>query len=249
MPLGTRTAFAPELTLPPPYCAVRLRELNDAFSHAVAIAPERGAGTLVYVGRFDLAEFALVLEPDEPLLQARRVFYAGMVALADALAATAPPETAINIEWPDALYVNWGLVGGGRLAWPKTAREDEIPKWLVFGGMIRTASTLGRDPGATPDITALDEEGFADITSGQVVESFARNFMHATDAWQESGLDTVARSYFERFSRESGVRRDIDDNGDLVVRRAGSAQVEREPLLPRLKVPSWLDPASRIPWA
>ena len=87
---------------------------------------ERGAGTLVYVGRFDLAEFALVLEPEEPLRAARRAFYAGMAALADALAATAPPETAINIEWPDALYVNWGLVGGGRLAWPKRAREDEV---------------------------------------------------------------------------------------------------------------------------
>lgn len=249
MPLETRTAFAPELTLPPPYRAVRLRELGDAFSHAVAIAPEQGAGTLVYVGRFDLVEFALVLEPDEPLRQARRVFYAGMAALADALATAAPPETAINIEWPDALYVNWGLVGGGRLAWPKTVSEGDAPPWIVFGGMIRTASTLDRDPGATPDITALDEEGFSDITSGQVVESFARNFMHATDTWQESGFGPVARSYFERFPRASGVRRDIDDNGDLIMRRTASGQVEREPLLPRLNEPSWFDPANKGPWA
>jgi len=249
MPLETRTAFAPELTLPPPYRAVRLRELGDAFAHAVAIAPEHGAGTLVHVGRFDLAEFALVLEPDEPLVQARRVFYAGMAALADALAATAPPETAINIEWPDALYVNWGLVGGGRLGWPKTAREDDVPPWMVFGGMIRTASALGRDPGATPDVTALDEEGFTDITSSEVVESFARNFMHATDAWQESGFGAVARSYFERFQPASGMRRDIDEAGDLLVRRAGTVDVEREALLPRLKVPSWFDPASKAPRA
>ena len=40
-----------------------------------------GAGTLVYVGRFDLAEFAVVLEPEEPLRTARRALYAGMVAL------------------------------------------------------------------------------------------------------------------------------------------------------------------------
>ena len=38
----------------------------------VKIAAEQGAGTLVYVGRFDLAEFAVVLEPDEPLRTARR---------------------------------------------------------------------------------------------------------------------------------------------------------------------------------
>ena len=55
-----------------------LRERANAFAHAVEIAPQRGAGTLVYVGRFDLAEFAVVLEPDEPLRTARRAFYAGM---------------------------------------------------------------------------------------------------------------------------------------------------------------------------
>src|SRR5581483_2046818 len=73
MPLETRAAFAPELTLPPLYSAVRLRELGDAFAHAQALAPKQGAGTLVYVGRFDLAEFALVLEPEDKLGEARRV--------------------------------------------------------------------------------------------------------------------------------------------------------------------------------
>jgi biotin-(acetyl-CoA carboxylase) ligase len=250
MPLETRTALAPELTLPPPYTAVRLRELGDAFAHAIEIAPKHGAGTLVHVGRFDLAEFALVLEPEEPLRQARRAFYAGMAAMADALAATAPPETAINIEWPDALYVNWGLVGGGRLAWPKKIGEDEVLPWMVFGGMIRTASMAGNDPGATPDITALDEEGFADITANHVVESFARNFMHTIDTWHDSGFGAVAKSYLERFPAEQGLRRDIDDNGDLLLRRtASSGKVERNALLPRLKEPSWFDPVSKGPRA
>ena len=62
---------APDLVLPPPFTLVRLRELGDAFVHAQSIAEKQGAGTLVYVGRFDLVEFALVLEPDEPLWQAR----------------------------------------------------------------------------------------------------------------------------------------------------------------------------------
>src|SRR5712691_13058192 len=99
MPLETparpRAPHAPELALPPPFSAVRLREVGDAFAHAISIAADQGAGTLVYVGRFDLAEFAIVLEPDEPLLKARRAFYAGMAALADALAAHAQPETSI----------------------------------------------------------------------------------------------------------------------------------------------------------
>jgi biotin-(acetyl-CoA carboxylase) ligase len=226
-----------------------LRELGDAFAEAQALAPTRGAGTLVYVGRFDLAEFAVVLEPEEKLSDARHVFYAGMAALADTLAATAPPETAINIEWPDSLYVNWGLVGGGRLAWPKKTAEDAVPAWMVFGGMIRTAATAGVEPGATPDITALDEEGFAEITSGHVVESFARNFMHTIDAWRESGFAAVAKSFFERFPTEKGLRRDIDDNGDLLLRRAVSTATERKAFLPALKQPSWFDPKTKGPRA
>src|SRR6202521_15690 len=120
MPLETksrlRTAFARALDLPPPFRLVTLREVGDAFAHAKAIAAEAGAGTLVYVGRFDLVEFAVVLEPEEPLRTARRAFYAGMVALHDALSAHAPPERPIAFAWPDSIHVDGGLIGGGRLA-------------------------------------------------------------------------------------------------------------------------------------
>src|SRR3546814_13812448 len=85
MPLRTLTA-ARVLDVPPPYDVVTLREVGDAFAHACAIAGESGAGTLVWVGRYDLAEFAVVLEPEETLAEARRAFYVGMNALADALA-------------------------------------------------------------------------------------------------------------------------------------------------------------------
>src|SRR3954454_18915809 len=144
MPLGERTRLQRSsqrtLDLPPPFKLVTLREVGDAFAHAVGVASEQGAGTLVYVGRFDLAEFAVVLEPDEPLRTARGAFYTGMVALIDALLSHAPPEKPIAIGWPDAIHVDGGFVGGARLAWPKGAREDEPPPWLVFGGMIRTVS-------------------------------------------------------------------------------------------------------------
>jgi len=77
----SRVSVAEAIHLPPPFTLVRLRESGDAFAHACRIAPKSGAGTLVCVGRFDLAEFAVVLEPGEPLGTARRAFYAGMVAL------------------------------------------------------------------------------------------------------------------------------------------------------------------------
>jgi biotin-(acetyl-CoA carboxylase) ligase len=248
MPLETRAGPpAPELTLPPPFTLVRLRELGDAFAYAASIAEQQGAGTLVYVGRFDLAEFAVVLEPDEPLAQARRTLYAGMAALADALTAHAQPETAITIDWPDSIFINRGLVGGGRLAWPKGTGEDETPAWLVFGAMIRTVSMSGSEPGLNPLVTALEEEGFSDAMSDQVVESFARHFMVAIDAWQEHGFGAVARSYLERMPPEQGIRRDIDENGDLLLRRVGKAEIERTKFLPRLATPAWFDPKAKGP--
>src|SRR6185295_17285680 len=153
----------PKLDLPPPYTLVTLREVGDAFAHAIELAPSHGAGTLTYVGRFDLAEFAVVLEPEEPLRGARRALYLGMVALVDALLTHAPPESPIAIDWPDAIYVNGGLVGGGRIAVPEGARDDTPPDWLVFGAMIRTVSMSEGEPGLNPLVAALEQEGFSDF--------------------------------------------------------------------------------------
>ena len=239
----------PALDLPPPYRLVTLREVGDAFAHARSIAAEEGAGTLVYVGRFDLAEFAVVLEPDEPLWLARRAFYAGIVALTDALAANAPPEKPMTIDWPDTIRIDGGLIGGGRLAWPENADEDEPPQWLVFGAMIRTVAMGEDEPGLRPLSSALEAEGFDDLGSGRLVESFARHLMVATDAWQEKGFGEIARSYLARLAPSAaGVRRELAENGDLLLRRMTVAEPERQPLAQALaQTPSWLDPETGGP--
>ena len=240
-------AIEAELRLPPSFTPVRLRERGDAFAHAVSIAAKEGAGTLVYVGRFDLAEFALVLEPEEPLSRARLAFYAGMTALTEALIAYAQPETLLEIRWPDALTVNFGLVGGGRLAWPDGVAETEIPPRLVFGGMIRTNLMGLNEPGLNPSVTSLDQEGFENIESGEVIASFARNFMVALDAWQEKGFAAVARPYLELMPREDGLARSIAENGDLLERRG--SKVARRAFMPALRAAQWYDPQTKAPRA
>ena len=99
---------------------------RDAFAHAIEIAEESGAGTLTYVGRFDLAEFAVVFEPSEFLPTARCAFYTAMVALSDALRAYAPPSKEVVIDWPDTIRIDGGIVRGRRLGWPLSAKEDEL---------------------------------------------------------------------------------------------------------------------------
>src|ERR1700751_3138459 len=117
----------------------------------------------------------------------------------------------------------------------------------AVGGMIRTVSMTGAEPGLNPLVTALEEEGFTDVMSGHLVESFTRHFMVAIDSWQESGFGAVAKSYLERLPREQGVRRDINENGDLLVRRIGKTEILRHKFLSRLEQPAWFDPASRGP--
>jgi biotin-(acetyl-CoA carboxylase) ligase len=243
--IRAKTPFVKALDLPPVFRLVTLREVGDAFAHAKANAAQLGAGALVFVGRFDLAEFAVVLEPDEPLRTARRAFYAGMTALADALAAHAPPEKAIVFDWPDAIEVDHGLIGGGQFAVAE-GPEDERPDWLVFGGMIRTVSMADGEPGLRPLSAALEEEGFDDLDSACLVESFSRHLMTRFDAWQEYGFPGIARDYLARLPKQNGVQRAIDDNGDLLIRRQGEP-VERRPLITALTTPTWLDPKTRGP--
>jgi len=237
-----RSSVLEPINLPPPFTPVRLRESRDSFAHAIDIADDSGAGTLTYVGRFDLAEFAVVLEPGEPLRTARRAFYAGMVALTDALRAYAPPNKEIAIDWPDAIRVDGGLVGGGRLGWPSSAKEDELPRWLVFGAMIRTVAITDREAGVYPLASALDQEGFGEAGAVQVTESFARHLMRVLDAWQTDGFDGIAREFLSRLSRERQTKHAIADNGDLMTCRIGTNMTDRHDLRKGLLSPSWLDP-------
>ncbi len=214
------------LDLPPPFRLVTLREVGDAFAHAKNAATALGAGTLVRVGRCDRAEFAVVLEPDEKLWSARRVVYAGLVALGDALLAHAPPHRPIGFIWPDEIHVDGGVGGGVRLAWPEGADEDAPPEWLVFGATLRLAAVGEPQPG----LTTLEEEGFDDVEAGQLVESCARHFLVALDAWQPDGFGPVANRYLRRLKCEKGGVPAIDDSGDLLIRRPGHGQPERHAL-------------------
>ena len=237
---------ARSLDLPPPFRPVALRELGDAHAHAISHAPALGAGTLVFVGRLDVAEFAVVLEPEEPLAEARRAFYAGMVALVDTLAALAPPDTPIAVAWPDAVWIGGGLVGGGRLAWPPGAGEDAPPEWLVFGAVIRLVSLCREQAGLYPLSTALADEGFGAIGVERLVEGFTRHLLIAFDRWHEGDFAALARDYLARLPLQCGSRPVVEANGDLRLTLPGRP-VARRDLRAALATPSWLDAATGTP--
>jgi hypothetical protein len=233
----------PQLDLPPPYTLVTLRETGDAFAHACRIAPEAGAGTLVHVGRFDLVEFALVLEPEEPLARARRVFFAGMAALADAIGAVSPPVKPLAFDWPDTILFDGARIGGGRLGWPADCAEDAVPGWLVFSASLTRARIGILESGAAPASTSLEEEHFA-TGSEAIIEGFARFLMVALDTWNDKGFEPVAAGYLSRLTLPGKSR--LDDNGDLVIGGEEEAML-RLPLVPALDEPAWLDRQAGAP--
>lgn len=248
---------ATSLDLPPGFSAIVLREYRDAFEHAKEVAADEGAGTLVWVRRLDTVEFAVVLEPEEPLGQARRAIYAGMNAAADALAAHCPPEKPITFEWPDTILLDHGIIGGAILGWPEHTAETEVPVWLVLGVVLRAVVPLVAQRGSgghALDVrvdkgTSLEIEGFEMIDGAALIASFARHLMIYVDLWQAEGFSPVGRHFLDRLTAERGVRRTLDGNGDLLVRKlAANEQVERRELLATLSKPQWLDPETGDPW-
>lgn len=238
--IGTRS-----LLLPPGFAAVALDLPGGALAHAAAIAPAAGAATLVHVRRTDIAEFAVVLEPEEPLATARHAHYLGMSAVADALASHCPPEMGIGFRWPDAIIFDGGLIGGGRLLAPDGAAEDEVPAWLVFGAMVRISARLDFEAEPARRSVAMDETGFDTLDPVDLIESFARHLMLGVSAWQASAAATVSRRWLERIEPITGQRHAIAANGDLLVVRDGIER--RRSLAGELAEAGWYDPAHAEP--
>ena len=164
---------AGSLELPPVYRAIVLESGSDAFAHACRIAEDEGAGTLVWAHRPDVLDFAVVLEPEEPLVSARRAVFAGMSAVADALAAFAPPEKPITFGWPSTVLFDGGRLGGPVSAGRRGARRIEVPGLArVLGPCCLPSPADDQMPGAFPDATWLEEEGSTEPSTGLSSRAF-----------------------------------------------------------------------------
>jgi biotin-(acetyl-CoA carboxylase) ligase len=203
--------------LPPPFEALRHEGAGGVLERAVALAPEHGAGTLVWrlaPGAFALA---VVLEPDRPLAEARAAFLICMGAALEAVAAHCAPERPVAVRWPDVLVFDNAVLGRGRLVWPPGCGEAQEPEWLVFGlDLVADRDGLA-DPGRQPEVTSLREEGFDDPLD--ILESFARHLMLRFDLWSTAGLEPAARPYLDRIEG-MGHAATAHPTGDLLERRA-----------------------------
>jgi hypothetical protein len=229
-----------EAALPlPPAFALHRTDRRDVLAEAARLAPDLGAGTLVLHQSAGLLAFAVVLEPEQQLSQARLAFVLGMTALADALAAHCPPERPVRLHWPDQVIYDAARIGGGRFAVAPGCAEDAVPDWMVFAAEL-IADRDGLDaPGEFPGSTSLKEESFD--PADQIVSTFASYMMLYFDRWAHDGFAAVANRYLMRVDPPllRGVRR-ID--GDRMLEITPSGGGKRYPALAEaLAVQDWRD--------
>jgi hypothetical protein len=225
------------LTLPPPYTQVHLEE-GDVLDEAVRLAPEEGAGTLVWRKSGGLLAFAVVLEPEKPLRQARLAFFAGMAALGDALAAHCIPDKPLSIRYPDIVCFDMARLGGARFVTPEGCGEEEVPDWMVFAVELIGDRDHLPHPGMFPDSISLAEEEFEE--SELIIESFASYLMLYFDRWTHQGFEAVVKPYLDRLEPklEPGARAIAD--GDLI-ERLPEGETRRLGLLDGLAACAWRD--------
>jgi hypothetical protein len=229
------------LVLPPPYSPRRI-EAGDVLAEALRLAPEEGAGTLVWRHGGGVLAFAVVLEPEQPLAQARMAFFAGMCALGDALAAHCAPDRPVRFGWPDTIVYDAARLGGARFAAPEDCAETDVPDWMVFAVELIAERDHLVDPGAYPDSTSLKEEEFE--PAEDILASFASYLMLWFDRWEHQGLQADGRALSGAARSAAGDRRALARR-----RRSGGAlpsgEVRQESLADGLAACRWRDAKGR----
>ncbi|WP_425078113.1 DUF4444 domain-containing protein [Ruegeria denitrificans] len=159
---------------------------EDPFERALAMAALGcDAGTVVYNIQADFLRVAIVFAPEVPLQDAVVMLPLCAVGFQNALGALAPPEVAVHLGWDGLICVNGARCGRLRAAGSASMPEEE-PDWLVVGWELTLLQTSDA-PGETPDITALYDEGCAEVSATQLVESLSRHMLTWLNRWQEDG--------------------------------------------------------------
>ena len=162
----------------------------DPFERAVAMAiMGTDPGTVVYNLSGDVLRASLIFAPEVSLEEAMATLPVCGLGFQAALGALAPPEVAVHLEWDGTLRVNGAVCGKMRIK-ASTSTPEAVPDWLVLGLELNMTSS-DPDPGATSDVTYLSEEGCADITPEQLLESWVRHSLYWINRWLDEGLRPV----------------------------------------------------------
>jgi biotin-(acetyl-CoA carboxylase) ligase len=197
-----------------------------------ALKGKAGAGDTYWLKSTRVVDVAIVLEPEVPLAQALQMTYVGQVAFLDAFGVLSPPEIALQFHWPGAIMVNAAVAGAYYCAVPDGAGLNDVPDWLIVDLFVHYATNEDdTDPGLNPDRTSLIEEGCAEFTVPDLIESYSRHFTTWVDDWEADGFRRVHDAWIGRAwgqDEPAGFTEDgsefeakpvgLDENGNLMVK-------------------------------
>ncbi len=173
-------------TFPPLLSGLALTGAVEPFDEARAMAALGcDAGVVVHNTTADRLAAALVLAPEVPLARAIAMLPTCGVGFQNALGALAPPEVAVHLDWAGGIRVNGARCGRLRVA-AGTTDPDAIPDWMVIGLEVPLL-LLSEQPGETPDRTALNEEGCAEVAPTALLEAWARHSLVWINRWEDEG--------------------------------------------------------------
>lgn len=235
--------------LPPHYDLVHLSHVDDVMREAARRA-RRGAeeGTLIWATEQGDARThddkrwysppgnlhcALILRPDYSNARCGQLAYVAALSAGSALAELLSPMTGLRYGWPSDLLINDLRAGRILLAAPEV-RSDPY-EWLVLGVMINVAL---HPPNPEPDeFVSVHASGAPEVTVAQVLEGFARYFLHWINRWAENGFGPIAHQWQMRANgvgEELAIRVgnrihrgtfvEVDEEGRLVLTEPGQSE-------------------------
>lgn len=218
----------PSPQLPPHYELVRLADVDDVVAEAVRRARD-GAdeGTLIWAAEQGDARTrrghrwyspagnlhcSLVLRPDYSNMRCGQLAYVATLAAGSALAELLSPMTGLRFRWPSDLFINELKAGQIMLAAPRE-RTDPYT-WLALGVMINVEH---HPPNPEPEeFNSVHASGAPEATVPDLLEGFARYFLHWINRWAEEGFEPVARQWQ---IRADGIGEEVELHlGDQVIR-------------------------------
>jgi BirA family biotin operon repressor/biotin-[acetyl-CoA-carboxylase] ligase len=235
--------------LPPHYALIRLAHVDSVMREAARRANDGAEeGTLIWATEQGDARTqrghrwysppgnlycSLILRPDFPNARCGQLAYVAALSAGSALAELLTPMTGLRYGWPCDLFIN--ELRAGQIMLAASGPGSDPYEWLALGVMINVAL---HPPNPEPEeFNSVHASGAAEVTVAQLLEDFARYFLHWINRWAEDGFGPIGEQWQMRANDvgedlEVGIGEqslrgtfvEVDEEGRLLM--LGSGQVE-----------------------